>query len=107
MATENIRRYQGRTMRCTDRRFIMDGWTLQLDNGPTDLTTGNMSKKPFRELTFGTKFTFHGKTYVKIALNMAEDEKRHGHIFMYEMGVEPIERTLGQNLKPPHGRTDG
>jgi len=66
-----------------------------LDNAPTDLKTGNMSKKPFRELTFGTKFTFHGKTYVKIALNLAEDEKRHGHVFMYEMGVEPIESTLG------------
>jgi len=50
-----------------------------------------MSKKLFGDLTFGTRFTFYGKTYVKIALNMAEDEKRHGHIFMTEMEVEPIE----------------
>ena len=56
-----------------------------------DLKTGMMSKKLFGDLTFGTRFTFYGKTYVKIALNMAEDEKRHGHIFMTEMEVEPIE----------------
>jgi hypothetical protein len=50
-----------------------------------------MSKKPFSELTFGTRFTFYGKTYTKIALKMAEDEKRHGHIFMSAMPVEPTE----------------
>jgi hypothetical protein len=50
-----------------------------------------MSKKFFGELTFGTRFTFYGKTYAKIALNMAEDENRHGNIFMSEMEVEPIE----------------
>lgn len=54
-----------------------------------------MSKKPFRELTFGTRFTFYGKTYTKIALNLAEDENRHGHVFMYEMEVEPIEGEAG------------
>ena len=52
-----------------------------------DFKTGIVSMKPFH----GTRFTFIGKTYVKVALNMAEDEKRHGHIFMYEMQVEPIE----------------
>jgi hypothetical protein len=51
----------------------------------------NMSKKLFSDLTFGTRFTFYGKTYVKIALNMAEDENRHGHIFMSELQVELIE----------------
>jgi hypothetical protein len=56
-----------------------------------DLKTGMMSKKLFGDLTFGTRFTFYGKTYVKSALNMAEDEKRHGHIFMTETPIEPIE----------------
>ncbi len=55
------------------------------------LKTEMMSKKLFGDLTFGTRFTFYGKSYVKIALNMAEDEKRHGHIFMTETQVEPIE----------------
>jgi len=50
-----------------------------------------MSKKLFGDLTFGMRFTFYGKSYIKIALNMAEDEKRHGHIFMTETQVEPIE----------------
>ena len=86
---------------------MTDGWTLQLDNAPTDRKTGIMSMKLFRELTFGTKFTYCGKTYVKLALNLAEDEKRHGHVFMYEMGVEPIEISLGKNLKPPDGWSDG
>ena len=56
-----------------------------------DFKTGIVSMKPFHELEFGTRFTFIGKSYVKVALNMAEDEKRHGHIFMYKMQVEPIE----------------
>jgi hypothetical protein len=59
-------------------------WSLDLKNGV-------MSRKLFGDLTFGTRFTFYGKTYIKIALNMAEDEKRHGHIFMTETQVEPIE----------------
>ena len=50
-----------------------------------------MSKKLFGDLTFGTRFTFYGKTYIKIALKMAEDEKHHGHILVTEMEVEPIE----------------
>ena len=50
-----------------------------------------MSKKAFRELTFGARFTFRGRTFTKVALNLAEDENRHGHVFMYEMEVEPIE----------------
>ena len=56
-----------------------------------DLNTGIMSKKRFRELSLETRFTFFGKTYVKIAPSMAEDESRHGHIFMDEEEVEPIE----------------
>jgi hypothetical protein len=39
-----------------------------------------MDKKRFGDLAFGTRFIFYGKTYTKIALNMAEDEKRNGHI---------------------------
>ena len=50
-----------------------------------------MSKKRFRELSLETRSTFFGKTYVKIAPSMAEDESRHGHIFMDEVEVEPIE----------------
>jgi len=49
-----------------------------------------MSNKLFGDLAFGTRFAFYGKTHIQIALNMAEDEKRHGHIFMYEMHVERI-----------------
>ena len=56
-----------------------------------DLNTGIMSKKRFRELSLETRSTFFGKTYVKIAPSMAEDESRHGHIFMDEVEVEPIE----------------
>ena len=37
-----------------------------------------MGKKLFGDLTFGTRFAFYGKTYIKIALNMAEDEKHNG-----------------------------
>ena len=50
-----------------------------------------MSKKLFGDLTFGTRFTFYGKSYVKIALNMAEDEKRNGHILQTGTEVESIE----------------
>ncbi len=50
-----------------------------------------MSKKLFGELTFGTRFRFYGKTYVKIALSMAEDEKHHGHILLAETPVDSIE----------------
>ena len=57
-----------------------------------NLKIGLMSKKLFGDLTFGTRFTFYGQTYTKIALNMAEDEKRHGNIFMTETQVDTIER---------------
>ena len=40
-----------------------------------------MDKKLFGDVPFGTRFSFYGKTYTKIALNMAEDKKHHGHIF--------------------------
>jgi hypothetical protein len=50
-----------------------------------------MSKKLFSNLAFGTRFAFHGKTQIKIALNMAEDENRNGNIFQAETQVEPIE----------------
>jgi hypothetical protein len=50
-----------------------------------------MDKKLFGDLAFRTRFIFYGKTYTKIALNMAEDEKRHGHIFMTETQVDSIE----------------
>ena len=52
-------------------------------------------KKPFGDLAFGCRFIFYGKTYTKIALNMAEDEKRQGNVFMYQMEVEPIEGEAG------------
>jgi hypothetical protein len=50
-----------------------------------------MDKKLFGNPAFGTGFIFYGKTYTRIALNMAEDEKRHGHIFMTETQVDAIE----------------
>jgi len=43
---------------------------------------------------FETRFIFYGKTYAKIALNMAEDEKCNGNIFQSETKVEPIECKL-------------
>ena len=48
-----------------------------------------MDKKIFGDLAFGARFIFYGKTYTKIALNMAE--KRYGSIFQTETEVEPIE----------------
>ena len=50
-----------------------------------------MSKKLFGDLTFGTRFTFYGKTYIKITLSMAEDEKRYGNIFLAETEIDTIE----------------
>ena len=50
-----------------------------------------MDKRRFGDLAFGTRFIFYGKTYTKIALNMAEDEKRNGHILQSGTEVEPIE----------------
>jgi hypothetical protein len=66
-------------------------WTPRIDSGPLTSKTGIMGKKLFGDLTFGTRFTLYGKTYIKIALNMAEDEKRNGNIFQSETEVEPIE----------------
>ncbi len=42
-----------------------------------------MDKKLFGDLPFGTRFIFYGKTYTKIALNMAEDEKRYESAVVY------------------------
>ncbi len=50
-----------------------------------------MDKKLFGDLAFGTRFICYGKTCTKIALNMAEDEKRNGHILQAETEVEPVE----------------
>ena len=50
-----------------------------------------MDKKIFGDLAFGTRFIFYGKTYTKIALNMAEDEKRSGNISQTGTEVEPVE----------------
>ena len=50
---------------------------------PTLLETGIMDKKLFGDLPFGTRFIFYGKTYTKIALNMAEDEKRYESAVVY------------------------
>jgi hypothetical protein len=50
-----------------------------------------MDKKLFGDVPFGTRFSFYGKTYTKIALKMAEDEKHHGNIFMTETQVDAIE----------------
>ena len=59
-----------------------------------------MDKKLFGDLPFGTRFTYCGKTYTKIALNMPEDEKRHGHIFMSKMRLSQSSAMHNQeNLK--------
>jgi len=50
-----------------------------------------MDKKPLGDLAFATRFIFYGNTYTKIALNMAEDEKRYGNTFQTGTEVEPIE----------------
>jgi hypothetical protein len=67
-----------------------------------------MDKKLFGDLTFRTRFIFYGKTYTKIALNMAEDESRHGHIFMDEVEVEQSRAThQWENLKRPDSQPTG
>ena len=45
-------------------------------------------KMTFKDVPIGARFTFHGKEFTKLALSMADDEKRDGHIFQYETEVE-------------------
>ena len=41
----------------------------------------------FYELAVGARFFFWGRRYVKLAMSMAEDEDRVGHIFQAETEV--------------------
>ncbi len=42
----------------------------------------------FHQVPIGARFTFFGRSYVKLALSMADDDKRDGHISQYETDVE-------------------
>jgi len=50
-----------------------------------------MTKTTFGTLPRGARFLFLGKSYVKTAMSMAEDENRHGNIFQTETEVERID----------------
>ena len=59
-----------------------------------------MTKTTFANLPRGARFLFLGKSYVKIAMSMAEDENRHGNIFQAETEVEHIDPTEGSEPGP-------
>jgi hypothetical protein len=42
----------------------------------------------FKEVPIGARFTFRGREYLKLALSVADDDKRDGHVFQYECEVE-------------------
>jgi hypothetical protein len=41
----------------------------------------------FYELAIGAAFVFLGRRFVKVAMSMAEDERRWGHLFLGETEV--------------------
>ena len=43
----------------------------------------------FYELAIGARFVFRRRRYQKLAMSMAEDEERCGHIFQAENEVTP------------------
>ncbi len=43
----------------------------------------------FYEMSIGARFFFRGQRYKKLAMSMAEDEQRCGHVFMGDAGVTP------------------
>jgi hypothetical protein len=55
---------------------------IKLDGYPVPM------QMKFHQVPMGAKFNFHGETFTKVALGMAEDEHRTGHIFRYEYEVE-------------------
>ena len=52
----------------------------------------------FYELAVGTRFFFRGRRFEKLAMSMAEDEERVGHIFMADAEVTADGEAL---LLPP------
>ena len=54
-------------------------------------------KYAFGQVPIGTEFEFFGKRYRKVALSMAEDERRWGHVFHAE-GMEEVEGELKELL---------
>jgi hypothetical protein len=63
-------------------------WTYRLGCAPL---TWNHEQKAFQRFGFWNPIHILREDLCKIALNMAEDENRHGHIFMSAMPVEPTE----------------
>ena len=43
----------------------------------------------FYELAIGARFFFRGRRYEKLAMGLAEDEDRIGHVFMAGVEVTP------------------
>ena len=52
----------------------------------------------FYELAVGARFFFRGRRFEKLAMSMAEDEERVGHIFMADAEVTADAEAL---LLPP------
>ncbi len=46
-------------------------------------------KVRFYELAIGAVFRFYGRRYEKVAMSMAEDERRWGYVFGGDCEVEP------------------
>jgi hypothetical protein len=44
----------------------------------------------FAQIEIGGRFIFHGIEYTKMALGMAENSQRIGHVFQYQAIVQPI-----------------
>jgi hypothetical protein len=66
----------------------------------------------FYELAVGARFFFRGRGYVKLAMSMAEDEDRVGHIFQAETELTADGEPLllppeeAARWKPPGGALD-
>ena len=62
-----------------------------MDGGSADYPGGNGAsgmKTTFYQLPEGARFEFGGRQYQKVAVSMAQDDRRWGHIFLDECEVE-------------------
>lgn len=48
----------------------------------------------FQNVAIHTRFQFRGKTFTKIALRMAQDSERTGHLFLGETEIETDAKTI-------------
>ena len=61
----------------------------------TNRESGSTATIRFEEVPVGSAFQFRGKRFVKVALNLAEDENRKGNLFLAETQVERETDSLG------------